>query len=133
MLLDVNFAERLREALRVSGKTRKQLAEHLGVTQSTITQAINGQTAALSAANSARAADFCRVEALWLATGEGQMRQAALSPMALDLGRRFDQARLEERDRLYALLLYQLQLASAHPPAEQLQLPAPTDEPDRRR
>lgn len=133
MLVDVNFAERLREALRVSGKKRKQLAEHLGVTQSTITQAVNGQTAALSAANSARAAEFCRVEALWLATGEGPMRQAALSPMALDLARRFDRARVEERDRLYALVLYQLQLASVPQLPAPTQSPAPTDEPDQHR
>lgn len=130
MLADVNFAERLREALRVSGKTRKQLAQHLGVTDSTVTQAINGQTAAFSAANSARTAHFCRVEPLWLATGDGPMRQAALSPMAQDLAQRFDQARVEERDRLYALVLYQLQLASARPLAEQTQSPASSGGPD---
>lgn len=128
MLLDVNFSERLLTALRVSGKTRTELARHLGVTPSTVTQAINGQTLVLSAANTTRAADLCRVEALWLATGEGPMQRAALSPMALDIAKRFDQVRIDERDRLYALLLYQLQLASARPPAEQPQPPAATDE-----
>lgn len=133
MLSSVTFSERLLEALEAARKSRADLARHLNVSQAALTQLVKGRTGALNAENTAKAAAFLRVECLWLATGEGPMRAAEFSPMAADLARRFDQARLEERDRLYALLLYQLQLASARPPAEQPQLPAPTSEPDSRR
>lgn len=67
------FGERLEAALKLRKQSRKWLASKLGVSESAITQVINGQAKAMNAANCARTAHFLEVNALWLATGDGAM------------------------------------------------------------
>lgn len=67
--------------LRVSGKTRKDLAAvlrspksgEMGVSVAAVGQVINGESTALNAENTARAARFFGVDCVWLAIGEGDM------------------------------------------------------------
>lgn len=76
------FGNRLQTALGAANKTRAGLAKVLrssdgsmGVSASAVGQVINGQSGAMNAENTLRAARFLSVSAYWLATGEGQMRE----------------------------------------------------------
>lgn len=66
----VTFGDRLNTALTIARKTRRELAEHLGISEQAVGQVINGQTISLSAENAARAARLLECSAYWLATGE---------------------------------------------------------------
>lgn len=68
------YAQRLREALRHSGKSRRQLASAIGVTEQAVANVYNGGPRTyFMANNSAEAAAFLGVDHYWLATGKGQM------------------------------------------------------------
>lgn len=66
----MSFGDRLNLALTLARKTRRELAEHLQISEQAIGQVINGHTNALSAENAARAARFLECGTYWLATGE---------------------------------------------------------------
>lgn len=68
------YGERLEEALRIAGRERKELCAAIDITLQALGQVISGKTKALTAANSARAARFLKVDHFWLATGEGEPR-----------------------------------------------------------
>lgn len=71
------FGRRLELALGDAKKTRKELADHLGVAPQSIGQVINGPTVAMTAENCAKAAKFLGVSGYWLATGDGEMIEKA--------------------------------------------------------
>lgn len=100
----VSYGERLKEALTLSKKVRRELAASLGVTVQAVGQIINSPAGQLTAENSARAARFLNVDHHWLATGEGEPRpRPSVSPMALDLAKLFDaKTPLHLRDMVYA-------------------------------
>lgn len=65
------YGERLKNALVISGKSRRELAAELKISVQAIGQTINGGTTAFTAENHERAVRFLRVNGYWLATGEG--------------------------------------------------------------
>jgi transcriptional regulator with XRE-family HTH domain len=67
------FGDRLEQALKARKRSRKWLADKLGVTESAITMVLNGQAKSMNAANCTRTAHHLDVSALWLATGDGEM------------------------------------------------------------
>lgn len=68
------YGQRLLEALKAAGKSRRQLATALGITEQAVGNIINGkETTFFMANNSAEAAAFLDVDHYWLATGKGQM------------------------------------------------------------
>jgi len=72
----MTYGKRLNEALTHAGKTRKQLAAHLGCTPQIIGMVISGAgriERKLSTDNHARAASFLGVRADWLLSGDGEM------------------------------------------------------------
>lgn len=110
----MTYGERLQKALTASEKTRKQLAVALGCTVQAVGMVITGggkKERGLSAENNVKAAQFLRVDAYWLATGDGEMKPKAgsnnkthtnLSDDALDLAVYFDKLTNEDdRTRAY--------------------------------
>lgn len=79
------FGQRLALALARAQKSRKEIAEHLGVSVQSIGQVLKGPTVAMTADNSARSARFLGVSAFWLATGEGAMAEDVPSTPFRDL------------------------------------------------
>jgi transcriptional regulator with XRE-family HTH domain len=82
--VNTTFGERLQLALSAANKTRANLAKVLrssdgtmGVSASAVGQTINGQSNSMTAENTMRAARFLNVNAFWLATGEGSMRETS--------------------------------------------------------
>jgi len=67
------YGDRLEHAMRLAGRSRKELCSAVGVTLQALGQVLSGKTKALTSENSAKAARFLRVDHYWLATGEGQM------------------------------------------------------------
>ncbi|MCM2575131.1 helix-turn-helix domain-containing protein [Achromobacter xylosoxidans] len=65
------YGSRLEQALQLAGRERIELANAIDVSVQAIGQVIAGKTKALTAENSAKAARFLKVDAYWLATGEG--------------------------------------------------------------
>lgn len=127
----MSYGDRLSEALDLAKKTRKELAEHLEVSVQALGQAILGRTNAATAENCARTARFLRVDAFWLATGEGEARPRSLySPMATKIARDFDdRVPTEKRDAVYANVMGAIDLASPARLAIEQPLPPPTAEP----
>ncbi|MDB5777578.1 MAG: hypothetical protein JWP38_3711 [Herbaspirillum sp.] len=72
-----NYGMRLDEALKLAEKDRQELADAITVSVQAISQVITGKTKALTAENSAKAANFLKVDGFWLATGEGKSRPTA--------------------------------------------------------
>lgn len=70
---DMNYGDRLRTALAYAKKERKELGQALEISVQAVGDAIRGKTKAFTAENNAKAAAFLRVNAHWLATGEGDM------------------------------------------------------------
>ena len=121
------YGKRLAHALTLApARTRGELAEHLEITDQAIGAVIRSPTSQLKALNSARAAQYLRVDHHWLATGEGDARpRPALSPLGVDLATAFDGAPLQVRDRLYAALMQTIDLASEpRPPTGQPVIPS---------
>lgn len=123
------YGERLGWALERVHKSGAELARDLGVTKSAIYQVTGGQSASLTAPNSARAARILGVDHHWLATGEGSPNPLRLSPMAMDIAREFDQVSPTRHDALYSALTFVVQLAIETAPAEARLAPLPSVEP----
>ena len=68
------YGSRLEEALQLARKERIELATAIDVSVQAIGQVIAGKTKALTAENSAKAAQFLGVDGYWLATGDGPPR-----------------------------------------------------------
>lgn len=126
------YGERLGWALERAGKSGAELARELGVTKSAVYQVTGGQSATLTAINSARAAKLLNVDHHWLATGEGAPSPRNLSPMAIDIAKQFDSVATGRQDALYAALTYVVQLAIETAPAEERLAPLPSVEPPQR-
>lgn len=67
----MEFHERLAEAFRVSGKSRSQLADEIGVTPAAISHWLLGRVRALKGESAARIEAATGVRASWLVTGRG--------------------------------------------------------------
>jgi transcriptional regulator with XRE-family HTH domain len=70
-LIRMDFKERLAHAIERAKASRPQLVQALGVSSQAISQVLAGDTKALTAENTAKAARFLQVDWYWLATGEG--------------------------------------------------------------
>lgn len=81
----VTYGERLNLAIKLAGSSRAAVAEAVGASVQAIGQVIRGDTVALTAENSARAAEALRVDHFWLATGEGEPRPKSAFPLSDDL------------------------------------------------
>jgi len=71
----MTYGRRLNQALQRAGKSRADLAKELEVSVQAVGQVITGGrngTQTFTAGNSVKAARFLGVDALWLATGEGE-------------------------------------------------------------
>lgn len=89
-------------------KERQWLADRIGISYASITQALNGQTKNFTAANTARAARALGVDHYWLATGEGALR-ADMSTVWRDVARNLATALdAAERGQRYALFVQQV-------------------------
>jgi transcriptional regulator with XRE-family HTH domain len=85
MNISTTYGERLLEALKHAGKSRRQLAQALGITEQAVGNIVNGgpqSTRYFMANNSAEAAAFLGVDHYWLATGKGKMVGASAWPFA---------------------------------------------------
>lgn len=69
----VDYSERLRLALKQSGRTVQMLADELGISYQATKKAFDGKTRAFTASNNQKAARVLGVSAEWLATGEGEV------------------------------------------------------------
>lgn len=69
----MEFRDRLKEALRISGKTRTQLAEDLDVTPTAISNWFTGKTEGMRAQTATRFEAATGIRAAWIVTGEGPM------------------------------------------------------------
>lgn len=67
----MNLSERLAEALRVSHKSRNQLAADVGMSASAISQIMTGAVKSLKGSTAAKIEAATGVRASWLSTGEG--------------------------------------------------------------
>jgi len=70
----MSYGERLDHALKLAKTDRKSLGAAISLSVQAIGMVIRGESVALTAENSARAAKFLRVDHYWLATGDGQPR-----------------------------------------------------------
>ena len=71
----MELKDRLRQARKHAGLTQTQLAAAVGITQTSITDLERGKSQ--STGYIAQIAKACRVSALWLASGEGEMVPSA--------------------------------------------------------
>lgn len=89
----MEYGKRLATAFEMSGfrprEVRALLADAISATPQAISQVLKGETKALTAENNARAARFLKVDAYWLATGEGEPKPA-LSPAAVAIAESYD-------------------------------------------
>jgi phage repressor protein C with HTH and peptisase S24 domain len=76
----MSYQDRLRQAFEASGESRAGLAGAMGISVQAVGDVLNGKTKALSAKNNFAAAHALRVDAGWLATGEGKMRPEEPEP-----------------------------------------------------
>lgn len=77
----VTYADRFSEGLARPGKTRKGVADAMGVSVQAVGQIVNGQTKAATAENNAAAAAYFACDPTWLATGKGSPRWGELGPV----------------------------------------------------
>ena len=88
----MDFAQRLALALELAGLPKyggpSQLARAIGTTPQAPLQVLKGESRALTAENTARAAKFLNVDWFWLATGEGRPHPY-LDEAAQEVARRF--------------------------------------------
>jgi transcriptional regulator with XRE-family HTH domain len=88
----MDFGQRLALAIELAGLPKyggaSQLARGIGTTPQAPLQVLKGESKALTAENTARAAKFLKVDWFWLATGEGKPRPC-LDQAALEVGLRF--------------------------------------------
>jgi hypothetical protein len=88
-MAEASFGDRLQKALSVRSVSRTDLAKvlrtpdgGLGISTSAIGQVVRGESNAMSAENTVRAARFLRISPFWLATGEGPMEEAGVHARA---------------------------------------------------
>jgi hypothetical protein len=98
------YGSRLEEALQESGKDRAELAQCLGISVQAIGQVMRGETRALTAENSAKAARFLGVDDYWLATGEGAKKKASETPSIDDVVQIVNAYRLGNKTQRAGLL-----------------------------
>jgi len=79
----MGYGERLEQAMRLAGKTRADIARVTGISVQAVGQCLRGETTALTAENSAKAAQCCAVDHYWLATGDGKSRPDRAWPFTL--------------------------------------------------
>jgi transcriptional regulator with XRE-family HTH domain len=98
----MEYGKRLAIAIEMSElrprEARALLAEAIGASTQAISQVLKGESKALTAENNARAAKFLKVDAYWLATGEGEPK-AALSQAALAIAERYDSLTALQREK----------------------------------
>ena len=122
----VNFGDRLNLALTIARKTRRDLAAQLCISEQAVGQVINGQTHAMSAENTARAARYLECSTYWLATGEEgpqQVRENVAPPYLRWPFRTVSHERVAslndmQREMIEALLLKALNELQPTAPAE---------------
>jgi len=73
----ISLQQRMELALRHSGKRAAALANVLGISESAVSQWINGPTKSVNSTLVIKAAHFLGVSAYWFATGEGSMLQTS--------------------------------------------------------
>ena len=69
----LTLQERMLMALKHSGKKPSALARYLGISESAISQWVNGPTKSVNSILVIKAAHFLGVSAYWFSTGEGNM------------------------------------------------------------
>jgi transcriptional regulator with XRE-family HTH domain len=88
----MDFGQRLALAIELAGLPKyggaSQLARGIGTTPQAPLQVLKGESKALTAENTARAAKFLKVDWFWLATGEGKPHPY-LDEAAIEVGLRF--------------------------------------------
>lgn len=65
----MSYGERLEEAMKRAGVSRRELAEHLGISVQAVGQVLLGDTKAMDAVSHTRTFMFLGCDPLWLATG----------------------------------------------------------------
>ena len=109
-LIRMDYQSRLKTAMKLAHADRRALAEALGISVQAVGLVLTGQSKALTAENSAKAARFLAVDPHWLATGEGEPRpllmheRANLSTEAVEHAAQFDQLTTAEK-RLWRTLV----------------------------
>lgn len=73
----ITLQERMELALRHSGKRAAALANVLDISESAVSQWLNGPTKSVNSTLVIKAAHFLGVSAYWFATGEGTMLQTS--------------------------------------------------------
>ena len=71
----ISLQQRMELALRHSGKRASALANVLDISESAVSQWLNGPTKSVNSTLVIKAAHFLEVSAYWFATGEGNMLQ----------------------------------------------------------
>ena len=66
----MTYGERLEQVLKQSGKSRRELAAHLGITVQAVGQVVRGESTAFNAERHVRTALFLECDSLYLVTGE---------------------------------------------------------------
>lgn len=75
-----NYGQRLENAIRLAKSNPKALAAELGISVQAVYKVVRGESKALTATNSVRAARFLLVDHNWLVSGVGEPRPAAPNP-----------------------------------------------------
>ena len=87
----VEFIDRLKEALKLSGKTLEELRKHLGISYQASKKFEAGTSKSMTAENCAKTARYLEVDWYWLATGEGAARPDSVWPFPLILPSQYQQ------------------------------------------
>ncbi len=74
------LAQRLKFALGRSGRTRKDLAQYVGVTSGAISQWMRGGITTMSSQNAQKVSEFLGVSNAWLITGRGDVERSNIVP-----------------------------------------------------
>ena len=74
-----DYCARFQQAMRESGKTEQQIADHLDVSYQAVRKLMTGGTKMLNAANNVKAARFMGVDSEWLATGVADPERVQLA------------------------------------------------------
>lgn len=83
----MNLTQRLSEAIRISGKSRSQLAAEIGVTTSAISQWLSGTTKGLKGTTGVMIEQATGVSLRWIEKGEGPMMLSdVINFCAADIG-----------------------------------------------
>lgn len=123
-LFVMDYQSRLQTALNLADQDRKGLSSGIGLSVQAIGQVLSGATKAFTAENNAKAARYLKVNAHWLATGEGEPRpllmaeREALSTEAVEHAVAFDKLSISEK-RLWRTLILAARSAASDEKVEQ--------------